>query len=680
MRAAFAQECLATGNSLSPPELHIAMTLHWLSPDRLKRLFLGAPLDPLSPKVRQHIALAAFLAWVGLGADGLSSANYGPEEAFLALGQHTQLALYLAVATALTVFIIAFAYNQVIELFPNGGGGYKVATELIGSHAGLLSGSALIIDYVLTIAISVASGVDALFSLVPPHWQMWKLPVEFAVVALLTGLNLRGMKEPIAVLVPLFLGFLLTHAVLIVAGIGLHADSLPNLIPDTISDTRGFAAEIGMVGVIALLLKAFAMGGGTYTGIEAVSNNVGMLREPRVRTGKWTMLYMALSLAFTAAGLIVLYLLWGAAKEEGRTLNATVFESVLMELFGGGHIVPALLAVTLAFAAALLFVAANTGFLGGPAVLANMAVDRWMPHQFSQLSDRLVTQDGIVVMGAAAIGALWITGGEVHLLVVLYSINVFLTFSLCLAGLCRYWLTHRETRRWILGLGQSLLGFIVTFGILLVTLVEKFADGAWFTVLATGFVFLVGLAIKRHYDSVNRQLAEADALFGSGQPATPRQDLMPDPRARTAALFLGSRDGVAMHTLLAALTLFPNQFKNVILLTVGEIDTEQFHGQEKLTRMRAEIEARLERFASWCERRGIATDAYVAYGTETVELLDRLAGEALQKYPNTVFFASKLLFHSDNVFTRLLHNSTALSLQRLLHLRGVPMVILPMKV
>lgn len=656
------------------------MTLHWLSPERLKRLFLGAPLDPLSPKVRQHIALAAFLAWVGLGADGLSSANYGPEEAFLALGTHTHLALYLAVATALTVFIIAFAYNQVITLFPNGGGGYKVATELIGSHAGLLSGSALIIDYVLTIAISVASGVDALFSLVPPHWQMWKLPVEFAVVALLTGLNLRGMKEPIALLVPLFLGFLLTHVVLIVVGIGLHADSLPALIPDTIADTRSFSAEIGMVGVIALLLKAFAMGGGTYTGIEAVSNNVSMLREPRVRTGKWTMLYMAMSLAFTAAGLIVLYLLWGAAKQEGRTLNATVFESVLMELFGGGHMVPVLLAITLAFAAALLFVAANTGFLGGPAVLANMAVDRWMPHQFSQLSDRLVTQDGVVVMGVAAVGALWITGGEVHLLVVLYSINVFLTFSLCLAGLCRYWLTHRSEKRWLFGLAQSMLGFIVTFGILLVTLVEKFTDGAWFTVLATGFVFCVGLAIKRHYDSVNSQLAEADALFGNTQGTPPRHDLVPDPKARTAALFLGSRDGVGMHTLLAALTLFPNQFKNVVFITVGEIDIEQFHGQEKVARMQAEMAARLERFCNWCERRGIATEVYQAFGTETVDQLDRLAGEAMRKYPNIVFFASKLLFHSDNVFTRLLHNSTALSLQRLLHLRGMPMVILPMKV
>src|SRR6202521_2468842 len=128
---------------------------------------LGAPLDPFSNQTRQHIALIAFLAWIGLGADGLSSSSYGPEEAFLALGQHYHLAFYLAIVTAITVFIISLAYNQVIELFPSGGGGYKVASKLISPRAGLVSGSALIVDYVLTIAISIAGGINALFSLLP---------------------------------------------------------------------------------------------------------------------------------------------------------------------------------------------------------------------------------------------------------------------------------------------------------------------------------------------------------------------------------------------------------------------------------------------------------------------------------------------------------------------------------
>src|SRR6516164_3201645 len=137
--------------------------------ERLRETLFGKPLDPFSGETRRHVVLIAFMAWIGLGADGLSSACYGPEEAFLALGSHTPLSLYLAALTAITVFVIAVAYNQVIELFPSGGGGYKVATRLLGPYVGLVSGSALIVDYVLTIAISIASGVDALFSLLPPH-------------------------------------------------------------------------------------------------------------------------------------------------------------------------------------------------------------------------------------------------------------------------------------------------------------------------------------------------------------------------------------------------------------------------------------------------------------------------------------------------------------------------------
>ncbi|MBV8167662.1 MAG: amino acid transporter, partial [Alphaproteobacteria bacterium] len=162
----------------------------------LRTLIVGKAKDALAPEARTHMALAAFLAWIGLGADGLSSANYGPEEAFLALGEHTHLALYIAGATALTVLLISLAYNQVIALFPSGGGGYKVATVLISPHAGLIGGAALIVDYVLTIAISIASGVDALFSLLPIEWQPYKLGAEVAISVLLLVLNLRGVQEP----------------------------------------------------------------------------------------------------------------------------------------------------------------------------------------------------------------------------------------------------------------------------------------------------------------------------------------------------------------------------------------------------------------------------------------------------------------------------------------------------
>src|SRR6516225_5418503 len=226
---------------------------------RLRESLLGKPLDPFSGDTRKHVALVAFLAWVGLGADGLSSACYGPEEAFLALGQHTPLSLYLAAMTACTVFIIAVAYNQVVELFPSGGGGYKVASTLLGSHAGLVSGSALIVDYVLTIAISVASGVDALFSLLPPAWGVVKVGLEVSLTLLLLYLNLRGMKESIRFLLPIFLGFVATHTLLIVYGVLAHGAQLPSMIGQTFSESHQLGHDVGWLAVAALLLRAYSL-------------------------------------------------------------------------------------------------------------------------------------------------------------------------------------------------------------------------------------------------------------------------------------------------------------------------------------------------------------------------------------------------------------------------------------
>src|SRR5215471_16987038 len=173
----------------------------------IKDVLLGKPKDPLDPRVFHHISLIAFLAWVGLGADGLSSSAYGPEEAYLALREHFLLALPLAILMAVTVFIISASYSQIIELFPTGGGGYLVATKLLGQKTGLVSGSALVVDYMLTITISVASGADALFSFLPSAVHGLKFFAEILLVFGLIFLNLRGTKESVQFLLPIFLLF-----------------------------------------------------------------------------------------------------------------------------------------------------------------------------------------------------------------------------------------------------------------------------------------------------------------------------------------------------------------------------------------------------------------------------------------------------------------------------------------
>ena len=648
--------------------------------EKIRRLVIGAPLDPLSQATRQHIALAAFLAWVGLGADGLSSSAYGPEEAFRALGTHTHLGLYMALVTAATVFIISLGYNQVIELFPTGGGGYRVATSLIGPRAGLVSGAALIVDYVLTIAISVASGVDALFSLLPAAAGFLKLGTELVLTAVLLLLNLRGMKESIRVLLPIFLGFFICHAFLIAYGILGHAQGLALVVPDTLEETHKLTREIGWVAALSLFLRAYSLGGGTYTGIEAVSNNVHTLREPRVRTGKLTMFYMALSLAFTAGGIILLYLLWNAQPVEGQTLNAVVFGTIISSFGFGAGFNQAALMLVLITEAGLLFVAANTGFLGGPSVLSNMASDSWVPHQFRHLSTRLVTQNGIVIMGLAALVILLWSRGSVDLLVVLYSINVFLTFSLSLLGLCIYWWRARATdRRWSYRLALSGLGLAVTSGILAVTVIEKFGEGGWVTVVITSLVIVVCIAIHRHYDAVKARLKEVDEIFTAAP--CPKCENPPklQPDEPTAVFMVGSSRGGGIHTVLWVQRLFPNHFRNFVFISAKAVDAQSYGGAEEIDRLKAALDRALSFYVDYCHANGLAATARFSLGTDRVDELVKLAEEIQREFPNCVFFTSKLVFRNENWVTRLLHNQTALALQRRLHLNGMQMVILPMQ-
>jgi amino acid transporter len=645
----------------------------------LRRKLFGKPLDPLDKKTRRHIALVAFFAWVGLGADGISSSCYGPEEAFRALGEHTQLGLYLALATAVTVFIIALAYNQVIELFPTGGGGYRVATRLIGPYAGLTSGAALILDYVLTISISIASGVDALFSLFPLGFQPYKLATEVALITALVLLNLRGMREAIAVLLPVFLGFILTHAFLIVYGVLSHATVLPTLAPDTWRETSTLSTQLGWTGVAALLLLAYSQGGGTYTGIEAVSNNVNVLAEPRVHTGKVTMLYMALSLAFTAGGIILLYLLWGARPVEGQTLNAVAFGAIIDSLGWDARVGQAALLVVLALEAGLLFVAANTGFLGGPAVLSNMAADSWVPHQFRYLSTRLVTENGILVMGVGSLFILLWTAGSVSTLVVLYSVSVFLTFAVSLFGLCLYWAGRRAGQNWGGRLALSATGFVVCAGILLMLLAEKFLEGGWLAALIIAAIIAACVTVRNHYDWTRRQLKKIDADFSGipfGSVVNPPK---PDPARPTAAFLVGSSRGGGLHALLWVQRMFPDHFRNFIFVNARTVDSQSFGGREDLEAMKVEANASLSYFVNFCNSKGWAAKPYLAFGTDPIDEFTRLAERVQAEFPNAIFFTSKLIFDHDNWFTQLLHNQAAMALQRRFHLLGMQMIILPMK-
>jgi hypothetical protein len=650
----------------------------------LKDVLFGKPKDPLDPKVFHQISLVAFLAWVGLGADGLSSSAYGPEEAYLALGQHQLLALPLAMMMAATVFIISASYAQIIELFPTGGGGYLVATKLLGEKAGLVSGSALVVDYILTITISVASGADALFSFLPPSVHGLKLFTQMAFILGLIFLNLRGTKESVQFLLPIFFLFVLTHAVAIGLGIGTRIGELPAVAADSIQESLSDVRGIGVWATLAILLHAYSLGGGTYTGIEAVSNGLQILREPRAETGKRTMLYMAVSLAFTASGLLLCYLLHQVFHEPGKTLNASLFAKVYGAFFGiDSSIAASLVVLTLFASAALLLVAAQAGFIDGPRVLANMALDSWVPHRFSLLSDHLVTRDGIWFMGLTALGFLLYTQGKVSLLVVMYSINVFLTFTLSQLGMCRHWWQVRKTQSgWLRKLSVNGLGLFLTGTILIVTVTIKFAEGGWVTLLVTcGFIALA-YSVRFHYNRVRRALKSLDDTLlaipfqpNLKEPVPPKA-----PAAPTAAIIVRDFDGVAVHALLTIPRLFPNHFKNVVFISVGVIDSGQFKGEQEIENLRRAKEEDLKSFVEFANCLGWYSEYRYALGVDLMAELEELSAAVARDFPKAVFFSGKLVFQEENAFSRFLHNHTPATLQQKLQFAGLDMMILPIRV
>jgi hypothetical protein len=652
---------------------------------KAKELIIGKSLSLKDTSLFHNLSLVAFFAWVGLGSDGLSSSCYGPAEAYLALGEHTFLALFVGLASVVTIFVISASYSQIIELFPSGGGGYVVASKLLNPSLGMVSGCALLVDYVLTITLSVASGADAFFSFMPPAWEPYKLSFAVLGVLLLIVLNLRGVKESVTALVPIFLVFVLTHAFAIVYGLGTHLGNLPAIVAQTTADANAAHSQLGLLGMVLLILRAYSMGAGTYTGLEAVSNGLAILREPKVQTGKRTMTYMAVSLSVTVMGLILAYILFGVAEMKGKTLNAVLFESIALNWGAPGH---AFVLITLLSEAAILFVAAQTGFLDGPRVLANMAMDRWFPTRFAMLSDRLVTQKGILLMGGGALVLMVLTHGSVELLIVLYSINVFITFVLSQLGMVRHWLgAEKNEPHRLKGLFLNGLGLILCSFILVTVTVIKFFEGGWATLLVTGAVAGLALVIRRHYDTTWGMLKKLDELLPVAEadpsPLADTEALCAgescDPNAKTAVILVNGYNGLGMHTLMGIHKLFAGEFRNIVFVQVGMVDAGVFKGAEEMEALKTHIQADLDRYVDFVRARGIYAEGVSSVGVDVVEEVTRLAPEIRRRFPKAIFFGGQLVFPNETFFTRLLHNHIVFAVQRQLYRQGVAFVIMPIR-
>jgi amino acid transporter len=647
---------------------------------RVRRVLIGRPRDLSDQSIFHRLSLVAFLAWVGLGADGLSSSAYGPEEAFKQLGEHRYLAVALAALMAATVLLISAAYRRIIEAFPSGGGGYVVATKLLGERAGVLSGSALLVDYVLTITISIAAAGDALFSFLPPGAAAAKFPTEIAFILGLTVLNIRGVRESVLTLLPVFVLFLLTHVIVIGGAILGHLPQLPATVHSVTEGYRHGAATLGIGGMLVIFLRAYSLGGGTYTGIEAVSNGLPIMREPKVETGKRTMVYMGASLAFTATGLLLAYLLWQLTPVAGKTMNAVLVERLTEGLpFSGTFVV-----LFLFSEAMLMVVAAQAGFLDGPRVLSNMAIDSWIPHRFAMLSDRLTTQNGIVLMGVAALAALFYTRGDVGQLVVMYAINVFITFSLSMYAMCRYWWRRRgQSPEWRQRLTLFGLGFALCITILGVTIYEKFLLGGWVTVAITLVVIGACLLIRRHYRSAEARVNQLYQELGDlprrhdGRGAELGE---PMPGDRVAAILVERYGGVGIHTVLNVLRMFPDHFRGLVFLSVGVIDSGEFKGGHAVEHLQQQTSELLAQYRSLAAELGLPSTSRMEIGTEVVESAEVLCLRVAREFPKATFFAGQLIFQQPRWWHGILHSGTARAIQERLQWAGRAMVTLPIRV
>jgi hypothetical protein len=401
------------------------------------------------------------------------------------------------------------------------------------------------------------------------------------------------------------------------------------------------------------------------------------MREPRVETGKRTMLYMATSLAVTAGGLLFCYYLFGIAPAEGKTLNSVLADNVFASWPLGGTIA----LITILSEGALLLVAAQAGFVDGPRVMSNMAIDSWLPRRFASLSERLTMQNGVIVMGTAALALLLYTRGSVGALIVMYSINVFVTFSLSQLGMIVFYLRNRQReRQWSRHIIVHVIGFLVCITILAVTVYEKFLEGGWVTLVITSGVVALCYLIRGHYLKTRSAVRALEATLADIPSVTPYNNAPINPSDPTAILLVSGFNGFGLHTLLSVVRNFPGVYKNFIFVSVGEIDSGTFKGAEEIGALRESVKDALEKYVKVTRKHGFPADYRMDIGTDVAEMATSLCEQAAAEFPRATVFAGKLIFQRENAFHRLLHNETAFAIQGRLQWMGITSVILPIRV
>jgi len=611
-----------------------------IRPGLLSRVLVGEPLrsdrleETLLPK---RLALPVFCS------DPLSSVAYATEQIVLVLGLGGLSLLYLtpclaAAVVALLVIVVA-SYRQTCEAYPNGGGAYAVSRDNLGEDASLVAASSLLIDYVLTVAVSVVAGVAAITSAVPalaPH----AVALSLGFTGLLCLVNLRGIKESgRAFAIPTY-GFVLAILALLLAGFAkvLLGDGLR-------AESAGYGlrhvAHTGGLLTVFLLLRAFASGCTALTGVEAVSNGVPAFRPPKSRNAAATLLVMGLLATTMFAGITALAMLAHVhmAESAGDLIGApaghaqkTALSQIGLATFGST--IPFYLLQ--GFTAAILVLAANTAFNGFPVLASLLGRHNYLPHQLSQRGDRLVFSNGILLLGAIAAVLIVAFDAEVTRLIQLYILGVFLSFTLSQVGMVRHWrrqfaVAPAERRR-RLRRKQAVngTGAVVTGLVFAIVLVTKFAQGAWIVVLAAPLLFWTMKGIHAHYGSIQRSLAPTPA-------------------------------GVALPARIHAVVLV----SNLLAPTLRALAFAQATAPETLRAVTVAEGDEADALARTWEERGVPVPLVLVESPfrETVRPLRRYVRQLRREHPGDVISIIIPEYVVERWWENLLHNQTALRIK-----------------
>lgn len=496
---------------------------------RAKRLLLGEPLttqqvnEQLLPK---RMALPIF------ASDALSSVAYGPQEMLMILliGGTAVLALspWVAAAVVALLIIVVLSYRQIIRAYPSGGGDFEVVQKNLGEIPSVIVAAALLVDYILTVAVSIASGVDNIISAFPAL-NPWRVAMAVGFVTLIVVVNLRGVREASTVFaIPTYV-FIASVALMIVTGLGrVVAGDAP------VAASAHYAVQaqsLSQAALILVVLRAFASGCSALTGVEAVSNGVPAFRLPKIRNAQTTLTLMGGTAALLFAGLTAMAIISGVQYAENPCdlqgfdcsgPQPSLMAQVAAATFGAGSV---LFFIVQAATACVLLLAANTAFNGFPLLGSVLAREGYAPKALNTRGDRLVFSNGMILLGIAAIGVLLVFNANLTALIQLYIIGVFVSFSLGQIGMVKHWLRMSRDARAAgepvardvyTGFCVNLLGAIMTVSVLVVVTITKFTHGAWLVFLAIPLLSALMIAINRYYRHVEETVAVDDVTtFGS---------------------------------------------------------------------------------------------------------------------------------------------------------------------